>query len=176
MLSNHAHKVGETLSGNWKAESPKEPCLSYHIRIDWTDIWNGVPDNVLFDGYADTINPDAIGDVILLTGSGTYSGTRAGYIKCNPGFEGMPTAGGGTATFQAAIVGDRVTVAAFADMLSAFAGVNTNLFEGPREGTYNRRDGAEEPILMAGTDVSGDVCTHGYSGQATVEIKLKPPP
>jgi hypothetical protein len=183
VLSNHAHKLAETLTGKWTVESPKEPCLSYHIRIDWTDTWNGNPDEVIFDGYADTINDDALGGAVMLTGEGTYNGDRDGYLACNPGLADLPKVSQGKAVFQAVIVGDRVTVSAFADYLTDFSGVQTYPFEGPREGTTNRQTGAYVPIFVDGGDKwnASDhpdplLCLHGYYGQATIDIKIKPPP
>lgn len=176
VLSDHGRKLTDVLQGTWAVESPLEPCLSYHIHIVWTDTFDGIADTVVFDGWADGLNPDTVGEgVVALIGTGTYSGSRAGYVKCNPGLEGMPTTGGGTATFQAVIVGDRVTVNAFSDINSTFPGITTWPFEGPREGTYDKRDGSENPIVVNGPSV-GELCPHAYSGEATYEIKLKPPP
>jgi hypothetical protein len=183
VLSNHAHKLSEPLTGNWTVDSPKEPCQSYHIRIDWTDTWNGNPDEVVFDGYADTISDDVQGNAVMLTGEGTYNGDRDGYLACNPGLGDLPKTSQGKAVFQAVIVGDRVTVSAFADYLTDFSGVQTYPFEGPVEGTTDPATGAYKPILIDGGDKwnASDhpdplLCVHGYYGQASVEIQLKPPP
>lgn len=184
VLSNHGDRLTDQLSGNWTVDSPKEPCRGYHIKIKWNDYFNGVDDPFTFDGYADTINKDAQGDLVLLIGSGTYTGSRKGYIACNPGLEGqMPGAGNGTATFQAAVVEDKVTVSAFADAESTFGGVSTWPFEGPSTGTTDEA-GVETPIHVSGGQVAnasdypnGVLCPTGYDGTATWElVPLKDPP
>ena len=182
VLSNHGDRLPDTVSGSWTVESPKEPCKGYHIHIKWNDYFNGVDDPFTFDGYADEINPDGQG-LVLLIGSGTYTGSRKGYIACNPGLEGqMPGAGNGTATFQAAIVEDKVTVSAFADVESTFGGVSTYPFEGPATGTTDAA-GVETPIHVSGGqtakasyDPGALLCPTGYDGTATWElVPLKDP-
>lgn len=176
VLSNHAYHLTEKIGGDWTYDSPKEPCLSYHIHIEWTDVWNDVPDKVTFDGYADTINPDALGGQVMLTGTGTYEGDRGGYLACNPGLSGIPGHDRGDAVFQAVIDGDRVTVNAYADIFTNYAGVQTYPFEAPRKGTYDAATGADKPVQVLGADIGGDVCSHGYYGDASITIQVKPPP
>lgn len=178
VLSNHASQLADTLTGTWTYDSPKEPCLSYHIRIEWTDTWNNNSDTVVFDGYADTINRDALGGQVMLTGDGYYDGDRDGYLACNPGLEGLlPSVSRGGAKFQAVIVGDKVTVNAYADVMSDFSGVTTWPMEVPRTGTYDRKAGADKPVATGQPDpAQGTVCTHAWYGKWTVQIQLRPPP
>ena len=166
VLSNH-ERVRPTppIQGDWTVESPRTPCLSYHITIEWTDVWDNVPDTVVFEGYADVVDPDAIGEVTVLTGTGTVTGSRSAYIACNPGLAGSPTSGSADALFVAVIEGEKVTVNAFGDYTGLFGGVTTWPFEVPRRGGEKRLEGAD---LRPGA-----ICPHEYSGTATVRIQLR---
>lgn len=166
VLSNHARHTRPNVTGSWTVESPAEPCLSYHIKINWFDTWNGVTDGTTFDGYADAVDPNPIGDVVVLTGTGTVTGTRAGYIACNPGLEGQTASGTANATFIAVVSGETVTVSAWGDMLTIFSGVTTAPFEVPRKG-------GTKPIT--GALIPSDPCPHSHSGTAEVTVKIKPP-
>jgi hypothetical protein len=165
VLSDHSRRPGQEVHGTWTVESPAEPCLSYHIKITWVDTWSGVADGLTFDGYADTVDPNAVGGAILLTGSGTVTGTREAWRACNPGLE-EALSGTASATFQALISGDIVTVSAFGDGETIFGGSQTWPFEVPRTGGE---------ATLQGTDPNpGTVCPHGYSGRAAVSVEMKP--
>jgi len=169
VLANHAKEDKPTVTGQWTIDSPREPCITYHVTIDWTDFWGSGADGVRFDGYLDHVEPEIPGtDVTVITGTGTVSGGRHAYWKCNPGFKDLPVPiGTAKAAFDGVIDGDEVTITAYGDIETGFAGVTTQPFLLPRVG------GEAD---MAGKDRPGDVCAHGWKGSIEATLIASPPP
>jgi hypothetical protein len=166
IISNHEFDE-TTIEGDWSIQSPLEPCLSYQVHLDWTDVYDGIGDHFAFDGWVDTIDRDlSSADAIVLIGTGTLSGSRVGWAACNPGIEEVPQ-GTGKAEFVATIVGDTVTIGAYEAIESTSFGVGTQPFTVPREGGTKR-------LESRGT--VGDLCPHSWFGTLTATLKVKPPP
>ena len=108
------------------------------VKIVWADVYNGVEDEFTFEGKLDKIvtGPECIGGeaVTCLTGTGTVNGDRAGWVGCNPGLEGQIFSGPAKATFNGVIIGDKITISAFADFMSALSGINSGPMEVPLSG------------------------------------------
>ena len=140
VLANH--DIESSVSGDWTVESLKEPCAGYQVEIDWTDVYDNVPDTIHFKGQIDTVDLTLPTDshTLYMTGTGTASGARAGWKACNPGIADTPQ-GNGTATFQAIITDDTITVSAFADIDNPLSGVTTDLFMANLE-EVDKPDGA----------------------------------
>lgn len=167
ILSNH-DKDRFSTGGAWTVKSPREPCLSYKIHIDWTDVYGGIGDHFTFDGWADTIDPNTSGNgATTLTGTGTLAGTRSGWAGCNPGLDEVPS-GSGPALFVASIAGDQLSIGAFPDLASTDFGVSTEPF------TFADRKGGTLRIASDG-NVGGDLCPHSWFGTMTATMKLKEP-
>jgi hypothetical protein len=140
----------------------------WEVRIVWTDTYDGVKDTVTFDGVVDTI---PLGDEfvgISLIGKGTASGSRAGWVGCNPGF-GETSPATVPATFLAIIANGTITVSAYADIGTALSGVST--------GYFTADSTAEDPpaVTIPPNAVVGDPCPHNSYGTATLK-PLKPTP
>jgi hypothetical protein len=166
IVSNHEWDA-TTIEGEWTIQSPLEPCLSYQIHIEWTDSYNGVDDEFVFDGWADTIDPNlSTPEAIVLTGTGVLSGQRPGWAGCNPGL-GFTPSGIGEAEFVATITGDQVTIGGYEGLDSTFFGVGTEPF------TLSRKGGTK---VIDGASPGSDLCTHLWHGKLTATVKIKPPP
>ena len=167
VLANH-DKARAIVQGAWTVESPLEPCLSYAIKITWTDVFNGIADTFTFEGFADTIDPNTSGNgVTTLTGTGTMSGKPAGLESCNPGIDVVPS-GNGAAEFVASIAGDQVSIGAFPALASADFGVSTQPFTLDRKG--GSADDQESPRQRG-----SDLCPQSWTGKITATLKLKEP-
>jgi hypothetical protein len=126
----------------------------YYVRIEWTDIYDGIPDNVTFLGIVDDLEsgtPGA-GDA-QYSGGGIAFGSRPGIVHCNQALGDVPS-GQGKADFIAGVTGDEVTIIAFA--YEPLAGVSTVPFLLPIEGGQRR---------IGRMDFNpGEVCPHGFRG------------
>jgi hypothetical protein len=105
--------------------APLTPIAGYEITIDWKETWGtGVADIGFFVGRADTAAPDVTGNARFLTGTGTVDGYRAGWASCSPDID-APEGKDAKAEFTATIVGDTVTIAAWAAYDTPLAGLAT---------------------------------------------------
>ena len=138
--------------------------LGWDVRIEWTDEYDGIKDTVVFVGVVDTIDqaipqdPSQPEAPAFMTGTGTATGRRAGWKGCNPGIPDVP-GGGGTATFGATIIGDRIHVGAFTDIDNPLFGVTTGVFDVPIEGGT---------VTIPRPDPVGSLCPHTSYGTITV--------
>jgi hypothetical protein len=124
VLANHEFEPSHDVTGYWTVESLKEPCQGWDVNIAWTDVYDNVADTIIFKGVVDTVEDNQLGDQVYMTGVGTASGSRAGWKGCNPGIDVTPS-GTVSATFQAIIIGDRITISAFADVFTELSGIST---------------------------------------------------
>jgi hypothetical protein len=166
VLSNH--DAAASVTGDWTVESLADPCAAWDVEIDWTDVYDGVPDTIHFKGVIDTIDPTIPADEtnFYMTGEGTASGARGGWKGCNPGIDVTPE-GSGKAIFQAAITDTTITFNAFADIDNPLAGVSTDLFEANLEET-NKEGGAT--VTIDPRQPIGDLCPHYSYGAATISF------
>ena len=155
--SGDGHRNG---TERWNFDIDDDTCLHYHMTITWTESWDGNRDIFEFVGDAWIEEPSADERSVFLTGEGTVSGTRDGWAACSVNME-APT-GSGPAFFGATIVGDKVTVSAFA-AFDALAGVVTQPFEMPKFG------GTKD---FSGDGGGSDLCP--YSWQAKVVLDAPP--
>ena len=132
ILSDHDWGPGAQVIGNWTVESLLEPCLGWKVKLTWTDRYAGIDDTVVFEGVIDTIDQAAVEGSLFMTGIGTATGSRPGWKACNPGIQDVPFGVGVPAFLGATIVGETMTVAAFAE--GSLSGVTTDYFEVPVEG------------------------------------------
>jgi hypothetical protein len=158
--ANTSHAVALTIE--WHEEEEED----YSIKIEWADVYDGVEDEFEFIGKLDKIvtGPECIGGegVTCLTGKGVVNGDRGGWVGCNPGLAGQLFAGPATATFNGVIVGDTITISAFADFNTALSGVSSAPIEVPLDGPGGSY-GPTEPV--------GDLCPH-YSYGTVVLNKI----
>jgi hypothetical protein len=184
VLDNHSFVDADVIEGEWQFESLREPCSGWDVEISWTDVYDGVADTFLFNGVVDTVEDNPLGDEIYMTGTGTASGSRAGYYACNPGFDVVPS-GTVPAFFQGVIVGDKITISAFADVDTVLSGVQTapfevDLFGGtvtygnpPSPGASPSGSPSPSPTLY------GDLCPRFHYGTMTatpISIDVAPEP
>jgi hypothetical protein len=166
IVSNHDKDPASHVGGSWTVQSPLDPCFSYQIHIDWTDIYGGIPDHFTFDGWADVVQPELSGNgVVTLQGTGTLSGERPGWTACNPGLPGVPS-GSGPAIFVASVIGDQVSLSAFPDFASTEFGVNTEPF------TMDRKGGT---LSIRSEVTTGVLCPRTWFGTMKADLKLKEP-
>lgn len=165
VLSNHSIDRS-ILQGDWTVESLLEPCLSYAIHIDYTEVYDGIADAFKYDGFADTVDQDLSGNgVWTINGKGTMSGSRPGWRRCNPGIDVTPS-GSGPAIFVASISGETVSIGAFPDLGSAEWGISSEPFTMDREGGT---------LTIRSEGTIGDLCPRSWYGTIKAEIKLKEP-
>jgi Family of unknown function (DUF6055) len=158
--------TGYGVSGQWTVESLLEPCLSYAIHIDYTEVYDGIADAFKYDGFADKVDQDLSGNgVWTINGTGTMSGSRPGWRHCNPGIEVTPS-GSGPAIFVASVSGETVSIGAFPDAASADWGISTEPF------TMDRKGGT---LTIKSGNAIGDLCPRSWYGTIKAEIKLKEP-
>jgi hypothetical protein len=145
VFSNHDWGPGTEVAGTWTVESLLEPCLGWKVKLNWTDRYAGIDDTVVFEGVIDTVEPGAVEGSLFMTGKGTANGSRPGWKACNTGIEDVPFGAGAPAFLAATIVGDVMSIAAFAE--GSLAGVTTDYFEVPVEGgkaSFENRNPAGE--------------------------------
>jgi hypothetical protein len=169
VLANHSYDAFADITGSWTVESLEDPCSGWNVQISWTDVYNGVQDTITFDGVVDEVDedyPDVAEGTIYMKGTGTASGRRAGWAGCNPGIDVTPN-GTASATFQAIVGDDTITISAFADFGTVLSGISTAPFEVPVEGGS---------ALLAAGRLVGDVCKHNSFGTMTATPYEPPPP
>jgi hypothetical protein len=105
----------------------------YFVKITWTDIYDDIPDTIIFRGFIDQETTAPAGVDKWLTGVGKASGRRPGLTACNPGFDVVPS-GSGRAFFEAGIQGNEVTIAAFPAIEHPLGGIFAGPFILPVEG------------------------------------------
>ncbi|HSO30630.1 MAG TPA: lamin tail domain-containing protein [Candidatus Sulfomarinibacteraceae bacterium] len=135
-------------------------CMAYEISITWSETYDGKTDTFQFEGVADTVDPNAFGDVIFLTGTGTVRGSRMAWAACSVNVDAP--SGSGPAEFGASIVGETVTIGAFASATNVLAGVNTEPLELPKAGGTQSYTG---PIV-------GTFCPHTWSAKIKATAKF----
>lgn len=134
------------------------------IKIIWTDTYDGVADTITFLGDLTTAVPDPVSGGVMYTGTGTATGSRAGWKACNPGIDLVPS-GTGPATFNGYLTGTgSIMIAAYADAGTALAGISTEPMEVPIVGGFAQ---ADQPTV-------GDLCPHGSHGEMTVTMLSLP--
>ena len=174
VLSNHDQATYRFVSGQWTVEALKDPCLSYQVKITWTDVYDGIADTFTFSGFVDTLEPDQSGSgATTLSGKGIIEGSRPGWTHCNPGIDTVPS-GKGPAILMVSIVdddptsrsGDSASFSAFPDLAAADFGVSTEPF------TMTRKGGT---LTIQSPRSEGDLCPHTWHGTITATLKLKEP-
>jgi hypothetical protein len=134
------------------------------IKIIWTDTYDGVDDTITFLGDLTTAVPDPVSGGVMYTGTGTATGSRAGWKACNPGIDLVPS-GTGSATFNGYLTGTgSIMIAAYADVGTALAGISTEPMEVPIIGGFAQ---ADQPTV-------GDLCPHRSHGEMTVTMLSLP--
>jgi hypothetical protein len=153
------------------------------VKIVWTDTYDGVDDTITFLGDLTDIQPScstvpppdgpcSIDGSVMFMGTGTATGSRAGWAACNPGIDVIPS-GTVDATFTASVDGNMMTVGAYADYDTNLSGVITGLFTVPLD------DGTATfapPPAQGPTPPPGELCPHHSSGVITVTGLLLPAP
>jgi hypothetical protein len=168
-VANHEYEAGKDLRGHWEVQSLADPCALYSITIDWVDSYDGIEDGMHFVGDVDQVDLALSNkDTQYLTGTGTVSGDRFGWQKCNPGIDLTPS-GTVSATFYAVVdkITQTVTVNAWADADTDLAGISTGFFVLDIDGGRFNID--------PGPSV-GEPCPHFSYGEAFVERLEQPPP
>jgi hypothetical protein len=127
--------------------------VAWSVHLEWTEEYDGIKDTIVFEGTVGGRPGQR-----SMTGAGTATGRRAGWTACNPGIEDIP-GGSGPATFGAEVLGDRMSVSAFANAENPLAGVLTGVFDLPVEG-----GSAEIPRLPP----TGTLCPRSMYGWITV--------
>jgi hypothetical protein len=141
------------------------------VNIVWTDIYNGIPDTITFDGRITEIatpvtNLVAPPGSIAMVGAGTAQGSRAAWKECNPGITTVPS-GTVQAIFTGIVAKDTITVAAYPDFDTPLTGVWAPPIAVPVAGGT-----ASYPEDSGG---SGDVCSHSTRGTISV-MRFGTPP
>jgi hypothetical protein len=136
----------------------------YWVEITWTDVFDGIADTVKFRGIIDRKDTSVPGVDAWYTGTGTASGARFGWARCNPSVDLVP-AGSGPAEFQAGIettsIGREVVIAAWPALGHALQGTFAGPFRLPADG-----GAAEQPVTAL---ASGDVCSRGLAWKITAK-------
>jgi hypothetical protein len=128
------------------------------IKIVWTDFYDGVEDRITFLGDLTDVEGDPANGG-MFTGTGTATGSRAGWAACNPGIDVVPS-GTVTATFNGILSGPgRITVSAYADVFSELSGISTAPIEVPLDGSQRG--------IYTSSEV-GDLCPHSSDGELTL--------
>jgi hypothetical protein len=147
--------LGVLLGKSVNTSSAAELTIEWHeeasvpVKIIWTDVYDNVPDTITFEGTLDTIDRiNCPPGLTCLTGTGTASGSRAGWKGCNPGIDHIPE-GEGPASFFGTIDGDRIAIGAFADITNPMAGVITGVFDVELSGGT---------VTLDPTPVVGELC------------------
>ncbi len=143
--------------------------LGWLVKIAWTDLYDGTPDTITFDGVVDTV---PLGDEypgISLIGTGTATGSRTGWKACNPGIDVTPS-GTVPAIFLAILDGDRLTVSAYADVNTTLTGISTSPFT-----VDSTVETAQTVEVNLGPPI-GTLCPHTSYGKATITPVQSPPP
>ena len=133
----------------------------YLVTISWSDFWNGVEDHAEFTGAIDSVDRNAVtvpGGVVL-TGTGTVTGTRAAWAACSDNLDPPDVAG--RADFVATVIGDEVTVAAFSVDYPS-----TESF------TLSNEDGTK--TITSTSPEGGERCPHGWKGTITLTKLAQP--
>ena len=134
------------------------------IKIVWTDTYDGVADTITFLGNLTATEPDPVSGAVLYTGTGTASGARAGWARCNPGIDVVPS-GTVDATFNGYLTGTgSIMISAYADVFTVLAGISTAPMEVPIVGGFAQFD---SPTI-------GELCPHGSHGEMTVTSLVLP--
>lgn len=162
ILSDHDWGPGAPVVGSWTVESLLEPCLGWKVKLTWTDRYAGIDDTVVFEGVIDTIDQAAVEGSLFMTGKGTATGSQPGWKACNPGIVDVPSGAGVPAFLGATIVGETMTIGAFAE---GSLGVETDLFEVPVEGGKASVEN-RNPI--------GSLCPHTSFGTIEVTALSRP--
>jgi hypothetical protein len=137
-------------------DTSDDVCLTFRVKITWNETYQGRTDSFTFEGVIDTVDPDAQGDAIYMTGTGTVRGSRAAWAACSVDI--AAPSGTSPAMFGATIVDETVTIGAFASD-GVLLGVNTNFFEMPLHGGTQFFTGNETPGF----------CPHSWSAKVEVE-------
>ncbi|HET7182589.1 MAG TPA: hypothetical protein VFI15_10190 [Candidatus Limnocylindrales bacterium] len=123
------------------------------VKIVWTDFYNDVEDRITVLG---SLTHDDGGG--LYSGTGTATGSRAGWAGCNPGIDSVPS-GTVNATFNGFTAGDgTITISAYADVMTQLSGISTAPMTVPIEGGHAVFTSSE----------TGDLCPHASDGEMFV--------
>jgi hypothetical protein len=133
-----------------------EPGDGYFIIINWTDVFDGIPDTINFRGLANRRDTSVQGVDAYYTGTGTATGSRPGWKSCNPGIDLVPS-GSGAAEFQAGVQNGYVTVAAFPSLNNPLAGIFAGPIILPVDDLYKEFSTPANP---------GALCPHAQYGEA----------
>ena len=128
------------------------------VEIYWSDVYDGTDDQIKFDGFVSA--DSTIDGVTSMSGTGTATGSRAGWKSCNPGIDVVPM-GSGDATFFATQTADRLDVGAFAE--GPLAGVSTHVFTFFEPMKPVNRFSEIEPLAPV-----GDLCPTTHEGLAVI--------
>ncbi len=134
------------------------------IKIVWTDTYDGVADTITFLGDLTGTEPDPVSGGVVYVGTGTATGSRAGWKGCNPGIDVVP-AGTGPATFRGAVTATgSIMISAWADISCPLAGISTAPMEVPVVGGFAQFD----------LPTVGELCPRSSHGEMTVTALVLP--
>jgi hypothetical protein len=134
------------------------------IKIVWTDTYDGVADTITFLGDLTGTEPDPVSGGVVYVGTGTATGSRAGWKGCNPGIDVVP-AGTGPATFRGAVTATgSIMISAWADISHPLVGISTAPMEVPIVGGFAQFD----------LPAVGELCPHSSHGELTVTALVLP--
>ena len=134
------------------------------IKIVWTDTYDGVADTITFLGNLTGTEPDPVSGGVAYVGTGTASGSRAGWKGCNPGIDVVPS-GTVSATFRGYTTPTgSIMISAWADVFTDLAGISTAPMEVPIVGGFAQFD----------LPTVGGLCPHSSHGEMTVTALVLP--
>jgi hypothetical protein len=134
------------------------------IKIVWTDFYNGVEDRIIFLGDLTSTEADPVSGGVMYTGTGTATGSRAGWAACNPGIDEVPS-GTVDATFNGYLTGNgEITISAYADIMTQLSGISTAPMTVPLTGGR----------AIFTSSVTGELCPHSSDGELTLTALTLP--
>jgi hypothetical protein len=134
------------------------------IKIVWTDTYDGVADTITFLGDLTGTEPDPVSGGVVYVGTGTASGSRAGWKGCNPGIDVVPS-GTVSATFRGYTTPTgSILISAWADVFTDLAGISTAPMEVPVVGGFAQFD----------LPTVGELCPRSSHGEMTVTALVLP--
>ena len=134
------------------------------IKIVWTDTYSGVADTITFLGNLTGTEPDPVSGGVAYIGTGTATGSRAGWKGCNPGIDVVPS-GTVPATFRGYTTATgSIMISAWADVFTTLAGISTAPMEVPIVGGFAQFD----------LPTVGDLCPRSSHGEMTVTALVLP--
>ena len=156
--SKNGHRDG---TETYNFDTRDDVCMAFNVTITWSETYGPKTDTFTFVGVIDTVDPNALGGVLFMTGTGTVRGSRAAWAACSVDVE-APN-GTSPAFFGGTIIGDKITVGAFASE-GVLVGVNTRDFEMPKEGGTQ---------FFSGDGPGSDLCPYSWAAKVVVDPLIK---